>query len=115
MRFPHDVILYPAVADEDGSRWPDYENGRTAKAFILPKTTDEVLSQSRDEIGQRSTITFTMFIPPTVTPFDAWAALDWVSTKPWQGGRFEVQGQPLPFGGTKGTVHHVQLSIKQVT
>jgi hypothetical protein len=118
MRFPSSVIIYPSVEDGDGYRTPG-DVGHTCKAFILPKTTQDIQrftgSGSRlATVGQLSNISFDVFLPPTCPSFDAFSRLYWEGNAYYAPSYYEFTGEPEAYTNTHGRLHHVQTTIKKV-
>lgn len=114
MKFPHDITIHPSIKNPETGQLTADGTPFTGKAFILFASSSETVSVAEHETGQRSDELLNAFLPPTTPPFDAFSEIEWTSSIPWQGGRFEVFGPPEPMGGTKGTVHHIQIRLRRV-
>jgi len=114
MRFPHTVTVRPSIEDPNTSQRVPDGDPFSCKAFILFASSSETLSVGEHETGQRSTELLNAFFPANTPKFDAFSEVVWTSENPWQGGTFEVLGPPEPMGGTKGTVHHIQVRLRRV-
>lgn len=115
MKFPHPCTITPSIENPNtGQRYPG-GTPFTTKGFFISSSSSEALPASAGETGQRAQEYWTLFLPASTPEFDAWSEIHWDSSKAWQDNRtFEVFGPPKPAGGTRGTVHHIEVRLREV-
>lgn len=121
MRFPHNVVVYPSVPDEDGFRKPGTD-GFPTKAFLVPQKTQDIQrftgSGARlNTVGELSNITFDVFFPKTVVAFDAFSSLTWDGGKAvnyYLPDTYEMTGEPEVFMNGHGKIVSIQCTVKKV-